>query len=59
MDVRELMAAAGVHIDDSAKLHFPIPDGGLQLRSEFLDGAVHPRSSGIVTGYARSAGAQP
>jgi hypothetical protein len=59
MDVRELMAAGGVDIDDSAKLPLPVPNGRLQLRSDFLDSARHPRSSGVVAGYARSAGAQP
>jgi len=58
MDVRELMESAGVHIDDSAKLPLPIPNGRFQIRSEFLDDAARPGMSGIVTGYARSAGAQ-
>jgi hypothetical protein len=59
MDVRELMESAGVHIDDSAKLSLPIPDGRLQIRSQFLDNAAHSRTSGIVTDYARSVGARP
>jgi hypothetical protein len=59
MDVRELMEAAGVRIDDSAKLPLPIPDARLQSRSEFLDHAAPPGTNGIVTGYARSAGARP
>jgi hypothetical protein len=59
MDVRELMEAAGVRIDDSAKLPLPAPDARLQLRSRFQDRAAHPGSRGIVTGYARPAGARP
>jgi hypothetical protein len=59
MDVRELMAAAGVYIDDSAKLPLPIPDGRLQLRSEFPDDAARSEKDGIVTGYTRSDRAQP
>ena len=59
MDVRELMESAGVYIDDSAKLPLPTPDGRLQIHPEFLDNASHPGTSGSVTGYARSAGAQP
>ncbi len=35
MDFRELMAAAGVEVDDSAKLPLPALDGRLHFRSEF------------------------
>lgn len=59
MDVRDLMEAAGVRIDDSAKLPLPVPDARLQVHARFLDRAAHSGTSGIVTGYARSAGAQP
>jgi hypothetical protein len=59
MDVRELMEAAGVRFDDSAKLPLPTPDARLQVRSELLDPAAHPGTNVIVTGYARSAGARP
>jgi hypothetical protein len=59
MDVRELMEAAGVRIDDSAKLTLLLPDARLQIRSEFLDHAARSGTNGIVTGYARSAGARP
>jgi hypothetical protein len=59
MDVRELMESAGVYIDDSAKLPLPTPDGRLQIHPEFMDNASHPGTSGTVTAYARSAGAQP
>jgi hypothetical protein len=58
MDVRELMESAGVYIDDSAKLPLPTPGGRLQIHPEFLDNAAPPGTSGTVTGYARSAGAQ-
>jgi hypothetical protein len=59
MDVRELMESAGVYIDDSAKLPLPTPEGRLQIHPEFMDHASHPGTSGTVTAYARSAGAQP
>jgi hypothetical protein len=58
MDFRELMAAAGVDIDDSAKLLLPTPDGRLHFRSEFPSAAADSEG-GIVTGYAPSAGARP
>lgn len=53
MDIRELMEAAGVHIDDSAKLALPIADGGFLASADFLDNAAP--YSGLV-GYAQSAG---
>jgi hypothetical protein len=59
MDVRELMESAGVRIDDSAKLSLPVSDGRLPVQSEFLERFAHSGTSGIVTGYARSAGALP
>ena len=59
MDVRELMESAGVRIDDSAKLSLPVPDSRLPVQSEFLDHSAHSGTGGIVTGYARSAGAVP
>jgi hypothetical protein len=58
MDVRDLMEAAGVNIDDSAKLPLPMLAGRLEIRSEFLENAAHPGTSGVVASYARSAGAQ-
>jgi hypothetical protein len=58
VDIRELMEAAGVRIDDSAKLPLPIFDRRLQGRSGFLGHAAHCGTAGIVTGYARSASAR-
>ncbi len=58
MDFGELMAAAGVDIDDSAKLPLPTPDGRLHFHSEFHSAAADSED-GIVTGYAPSAGARP
>lgn len=58
MDFRDLMKAAGVHIDDSAKLPLPISDGRLQPSSEPLHRGVYPGTGDIVTGYARAASAQ-
>ena len=37
MDVWELMEAAGVHVDDSAKLPLLIPDGASQFAPTFCD----------------------
>ena len=59
MDVRVLMEAAGVNIDDSAKLAIPRRDAWLEVRSEPLDHTAHPASRNIASGYARSAGSQP
>jgi hypothetical protein len=56
MDIREVMTAAGVRIDDSAKLPLPLADRRLQLRSEFMSDASDSETERIVTGYARSAG---
>jgi hypothetical protein len=54
MDIRELMAAAGVHINDSDKLPLPVPDAPFPLRSDFLNHTAPP--SGLLTSYAQSAG---
>jgi hypothetical protein len=59
MDVRELMESAGVRIDDSAKLSLPVSDSRMPVHSEFLEHPAHSGMGGIVTGYARSAGATP
>jgi hypothetical protein len=58
MDVRALMEAAGVCVDDSAKLPIPRYDAWQQVRSEFLDHTAHPATTSLVNGYARSAGSQ-
>ena len=57
MDFRELMAAAGVDIDDSAKLPLHAPEDPLHFRSEFPPDATAPEG-GIGPGYAGSAGAR-
>ncbi len=59
MDIRELMDAAGVHIDDSAKLPLPMPDHRFQLRSRLLDHAAPHPTDGAETAYAQSAGGRP
>jgi hypothetical protein len=56
VDFRELMEAAGVNIDDSAKLPLPTLAGHLEIPSEFLESAVHSRTSSVMASYARSAG---
>jgi hypothetical protein len=58
MDVRELMAAAGVRIDDSAKLALPIRDGHPRVRPEFPDNPMPLRTSRVAAGNARFAGAR-
>ncbi len=59
MDIREFMEAAGVHIDDSAKLPLPIADVAREFRPGFHDDAPYPGSTSLVAGYARSANGQP
>lgn len=56
MDIRELMDAAGVRIDDSAKLPLPIPDPRFQLRNRLLDHATPHPTGGPGTAYTQSAG---
>ncbi len=70
MDVRDLMQAAGVGIDDSAKLPLPMPDRQAQIRPDLPDhgadhGAVHGADNvgrraphGGLSRYAQSAGGQ-
>ena len=58
MDFRDLMKAAGVSVDDSAKLPLPVPDERIPVCSEFLHRPAHSGTNVIVTGYACSAGAQ-
>lgn len=58
MDIRDLMEAAGVSIDDSAKLPLPIPDRRPQIRSDLQDHAVRHGTDGGVTRYAHSAAGQ-
>jgi hypothetical protein len=55
MDFRELMAAARVNIDDSAKLPLPRPDSLVPFRSEFPSDAAASEDD-IVPSYTRSAG---
>ncbi|MGA9800407.1 MAG: hypothetical protein WBQ68_15455 [Terriglobales bacterium] len=59
MDVRALMEAAGMRVDDSAKLPIPRYDAWPQVRSEFLDHNSHPATRSLVNSYVRSAGSQP
>ena len=55
IDPRDLMEAAGVYIDDSAKIPLPVFDQLLPLLPEFADGAEDYRTIGIGAGYERSA----
>ncbi len=57
MDVRDLMQAAGMGIDDSAKLPLPMPDRHAQIRPDLLDhGVDHEAEHGGLSPYAQSAG---
>jgi hypothetical protein len=56
MDVWELMEAAGVHVDDSAKLQLLISDGDLPLHSDFLPDVARPRPVERLASYAQTAG---
>jgi hypothetical protein len=58
MDFRDLMEAAGVSVDDSAKLPLSMPNERMPIHSEFLRRPAHSGTNLIVTGYACSAGAQ-
>ena len=59
MDVRDLMEAAGVSIDDSAKLSLPMPDRRAQIRSDFRDHVAPHGTDGSVSRYAQSVGGHP
>ena len=58
MDVRELMEAAGVRVDDSAKLPLPLPDGRLPWQPNFLEPAARLGPGAMTASYAQSAGSQ-
>ncbi len=59
MDIRALLQATGVSIDDSAKLPLPRPDWRTQIPSEVPDHIVRRGSEGGLSHYAQSAGGQP
>ncbi len=59
MDVRQLMEAAGVSIDDSAKLLLPVPDRRPQMSHALRDPAAPHGTEAITRRYAQSAGGQP
>jgi hypothetical protein len=59
MDVRDLMQAAGVVIDDSTKLPLPSLDRGAQIPSDLPDHVARRGSEGGQSHYAQSAGGRP
>lgn len=58
IDFHELLAAAGVQVDDSARLPLLLPDNSFQIHSDFLDPAGSREPGGRVASYAQSAGGQ-
>jgi hypothetical protein len=56
IDVRQLLAAAGVHIDDSEKAHLPTHDHFFQPHREEDDHAGVTTTVSLGAGYAASAG---
>jgi hypothetical protein len=59
MDIRELLAAEGVHIDDSGKLALPLSDRRFHPRAGLGDHAASHGSNGRESAYAQSAGGRP
>lgn len=58
MDLRDLLQAAGVSIDDSAKLPLPRPDRRAQIPSDLPEHVARRGSEGGLSHYAQSAGGQ-
>lgn len=56
MDIRHLMEAASVAIDDSAKLSLPIPDRRPQSSPPLLEHAAHHGTDERLSSYSRSSG---
>jgi hypothetical protein len=59
MDIRDLMQASGVGIDDSAKLPLPMPDHRAEIRSDLPDHVARRAPHGGFGRYVPSAGVQP
>lgn len=59
MDIRDLMQASGVCIDDSAKLPLPMPDHRAEIRSDLPDHVARRAPHGGFSRYVPSAGVQP
>jgi hypothetical protein len=58
LDIRQLMEAAGVYIDDSDKMPLPALDPFVVSGPDFLDRDEHYRTIGLGAGYVRSPGGQ-
>jgi hypothetical protein len=58
IDIRELMEAAGVNIDDSAKMRIPMRDHPLHVHLDFRDSAQPYSTIGIGVRSAQSAAPQ-
>jgi len=54
LDMRQLMEAAGVYIDDSSKMALPVVDSLVASGPDFLDSAEEYRTIGLGAGYVRS-----
>lgn len=58
LDIRQLMEAAGVYIDDSSKMPLPVVDSLVASGQDFVDSAEQYRTIGLGAGYIRSLGGQ-
>jgi hypothetical protein len=58
LDIRQLMEAAGVYIDDSGKMPLPVIDSLVASVPDFLDSAEQYRTIGLGAGYAGSPSGQ-
>ena len=58
LDIRQLMEAAGVYIDDSSKMPLPVVDSLVASGQDFFDNAEQYRTIGLGAGYIRSLGGQ-
>lgn len=56
LDIRQLMEAAGIHIDDSSKMPLPVVDSLVASGQDFVDSAEQYRTIGLGAGYIRSLG---
>jgi hypothetical protein len=56
LDIRHLMKAAGVYVDDSSKMPLPVVNSWVASGPDVLDSAEQHRTVGLGAGYLGSAG---